>query len=553
MSSRALTAVVLTAAIALPVGFFLARATAPAAPSGAGNAPAPTAAHARGNPAATTYRCPMHPWIHSDHPGRCTLCGMELTPATGDSPDAADSTGSAPTVHLSPASAAVTGIATTPVTRGPLTRTLRVNGILDDDDTRHRILAARVPGRIEKLFVNEVGASVAADAPLVTLYSPEIATAQRLYLERLRSGSDAISASALADAREKLLLLGLLPADITRLEQSGSPDALVTLRAPFAGTIIARHAYPGDYVTENSPIFEIGDFSQLWFIFDAYEPDLAWLDVGLPVDLETPSAPGAVISGHIAFIDPNIDPTTRTAHVRVIVPNPHGSLRHRQTATARVTREFPARLLVPRSAVLHTRARPVVYVDRGAGAYELREVTLGPAGDTAVAVTAGLAEGESVVTQSALLLDSQAQLTAPPPAASAAPAVSAAELRQLALALADAAAALGADDLPAYAKQLPALAAAVPPAGPAHDRLAPLAASLTATPDLAAARATFEPFSTAATDLVRSTGLLATASLHAFECPMSPELGHGRWIQRAAKTQNPFYGSAMPDCGNELE
>ena len=129
--------------------------------------------------AGTVYQCPMHPWIKADHPGeKCTICGMALVAAVAPADAAPAEPG---LITLSPAQAAVTGVATSTVTTGPLARTLRVNGTIDDDETRHRILAARVPGRVEKLHVNYVGAEVRAGEPLVTIYSPEMLTAQRTY------------------------------------------------------------------------------------------------------------------------------------------------------------------------------------------------------------------------------------------------------------------------------------------------------------------------------------------------------------------------------------
>ena len=130
---------------------------------------------------ATVYQCPMHPWIKSDHPGdKCTICGMDLVAAApGDT--AVDPT----LVTLAPAAAAVVNIRTSEVHRGELLHTLRVAGVIEDDDTRHHILTARVPGRVEKLFVNYVGAEVREGEPLATVYSPEMLTAQREYVQRL--------------------------------------------------------------------------------------------------------------------------------------------------------------------------------------------------------------------------------------------------------------------------------------------------------------------------------------------------------------------------------
>ena len=146
------------------------------------------------------YQCPMHPWIKSDHAGdKCTICGMALVAAPAGGGAAADPN----LVTLTPASASVVGVQTVAVRRGALVRTLRVTGVVEDDDTRHRILAARVPGRVEKLGVNYVGAEVEAGAPLATIYSPEMLTAQRQYVERLRAGTTAFTASERASSRER--------------------------------------------------------------------------------------------------------------------------------------------------------------------------------------------------------------------------------------------------------------------------------------------------------------------------------------------------------------
>ena len=146
-------------------------------------------------------------------------------------------------VTLTPTSAAITGVQTAIVKRGPLIRTTRVAGVIADDETRHRILAARVPGRVEKLFVNYVGAEVTAGEPLVTIYSPELLTAQRVYLERLKAGTSAYTQSERSAARERLLELGLTNEEITILEHTQEPTAILTVRAPMTGTVVTRAAY----------------------------------------------------------------------------------------------------------------------------------------------------------------------------------------------------------------------------------------------------------------------------------------------------------------------
>lgn len=539
--SRAL-AYVVSLALAGAAGWFAAR-----------HMPAPHETAAPAGRKVLFYQSPMHPWIKSDKPGKCTICGMTLAPVyEGESGFAA-----APgIVTLSPASASVINVQTSPVRRGPLDRSLRVTGVLDDDETLHRLLTARVAGRVEKLFVNQLGAEVAAGQPLVTLYSPDVFTAERLYLERRKAGPLATSASELADAREKLLALGLVEEDIARLEQTQKPESTLTLRAPSAGTVVDRSSYEGQYVQPDTVLLQIGDLSHLWFLFDVYEADFPFVHVGQSVAINVPSLPGETITAPVQFIDPNLNEMTRTARARVVVPNADRRLRHRQTASGSVTISTPDALLVPRSAVLQTRDTPLVFVDRGGHAYAPRSIQLGRVGDTHVEVLSGLREGDSVVTQGALLLDGQAQLAhSSEPAAEAAPAVrdhsahtAAAPLPSaLALAAADASAALAADDLPAYAKLLTALQKDVP------ESLAPLAQKLVAGPDLKAARDAFEPYSTAVADLVRAQPAGKREKLTVFQCPMSPVLGKARWLQRDAALKNPFFGSEMLECGEELK
>jgi Cu(I)/Ag(I) efflux system membrane fusion protein len=394
-------------------------------PAGAAAVSAPSAPPvAAGAPAHAIYRCPMHPWIHSETPGKCTICGMNLV-AVGAGASTTN------VVSLGAGQVTAIGVATAPVRREPLVRTLRVSGRIDDDDTRHRILAARVPGRVEQLQVNTIGAEVVAGAPLATIYSPDMLTAQRIFVERLRAGETAFTAAERSAARERLFELGLTEPEIQELEKSLQPSATVALRAPMTGTVVAKSVYEGQYVAASDRLFEIADFSSMWFLFDAYEQDIPWLAVGQPVEITTAAVPGESIRAPIAFIDPNFDEDTRTTKVRVVIPNPHFGaqgehhrLPHRVPAEGRVRIETPAVLTAPRSAVLDAGDGPVAYVDRGEGAYEQRRLRLGRRGDDRVEVLAGLKEGDAVVTHGALLIDAQARLSPPPDATPAAAASS---------------------------------------------------------------------------------------------------------------------------------
>jgi Cu(I)/Ag(I) efflux system membrane fusion protein len=503
------------------------------------------------------YRCPMHPHIRSDHPGKCTICGMALV-ASSPTPQSSVST-----LQLPRTSITVLGVETSLVSRQSLTRTLRVVGRIEDDDTRHRILAARVPGRVEKLYLNFVGAPVAADAPLATIYSPEMFTAQRVYVERLRAGDGAFPLSERSAARERLLELGLSSTDLAALEKSLVPSAIVVIRAPAAGTVVTKSVYEGQYVQPADRLFEIADFSRMWFVFEAYAQDIPWLRLGETVEFTTRAVPGETISAPIEFIDPNFDEVRQTTRVRATLPNPHysidgqaHSLPHRVLAEGRVLVTSPAVLAAPRAAILDRGTGPVAYVDHGEGNYEQRTVALGRRGDGLVEILSGLAEGDKVVTHGALLLDAQAQLaneasehsatlsTGKAPPSTSTPSIPApsASLSALATAAIDSAAILAADDYAAYQKLFPSLLVAT--------RDFPALPKLELGTDLKSARNSFEPWSTAVADLLKPHR--AHLGLKVYQCPMSPVLKKGRWVQRGQPLKNPFYGSAMADCGDEL-
>ena len=352
------------------------------------------------------YQSPMHPWIKSDKPGKCTICGMTLVPVYEG--EAGIST-NADMITLSASSVTAVGVQTAKVVSGPLVRTLRVTGVIDDEETRHRYLASYTDARITKLFVHTTGVEVTAGQPLAVLYSPDLLTARQ---EFNTLATTTPNSPLVAAAREKLRRLGLLDTQIDALATTKEVSRDTEILAPLTGTVVERSqtAYEGGYVKAGEMIFAIGDFKKMWFMFDTYESDFPALKSATRVDVTVPSLPGEVFTAPVAFIDPNLDPATRTAKVRVILDNADRHLLHRQTAYGRVVSQSPDVLLVPRAAVLFTQREPVVYLDVGGHAYEPRHVKLGRAGDDAYEVLSGLEAGDHVVTQGALLIDGQAQI-----------------------------------------------------------------------------------------------------------------------------------------------
>ena len=373
-----------------------------------------TARSARGvSPVITTtssdsaplfYQSAMHPWIRSDRPGRCTLCGMELTPIYAGQPGG--TTNDVNVVSLTEASRRILNVQTAEVTLRPLSKSLRVAGVLEDDATRHRYFSAYIPGRIDRLHPSYVGAEIEAGQPLAEFYSPQLLQAEREY--RSLTGDLRVAAAL------RLRQMGLSTEQIAALPDKPADQLTSPILAPMTGTVVVQNGFAGQYVQAGEKLFELADLSTLWFQFRAYEADLPWLTLGLRVDVTTPARPGEIITSQIAFIDPSLDDATRSTLVRVEVPNPRVDgrrrLQHRSSAEGIVRLAAPEVLTVPRAAVLTAGPESVVFIDQGQGAYVRRTVQIGRRGDTDVEVRQGLLAGERVVTQGNLLLDGQAEL-----------------------------------------------------------------------------------------------------------------------------------------------
>ena len=500
------------------------------------------------------YQSAMHPWVKSDKPGKCTVCGMELVPVydTGQ----AGSGATTDIVMLPEGAPNVASIKTVEVRRQPLARTLRVAGMIQDDDSKHRILSAYTGGRIEKLFVNFVGAEVTAGQPIATFYSKDLVAAIREYKVAYGQGPSPL----LTASQMRLQQLGLSQDQIAKAHQRSETDVFVDILAPVTGTVVKRYVYEGQYVQEGETLFEVADFSTMWFQFIAYEQDLPSLKLGQNVTVRTVSLPDKVFHAQIKFIDPNIDDTTRSARVRVEIDNPNRELRHKLYGEGTVELEAPEVIAVPKNAVLWPGDNPRVYVDRGNGAYQQRRVILGRAGNDFWEVLEGVKEGERVVASGGMLIDSQAHLqnvSAPseesPPLPDPALRMNAQQheaLEKFLVAMADLADTLARDDLGAFN-------AAIAKLPPLPEDFGKVSVPSVPAADLAAARRIFLPLSEAAANYAMQVrGHFP--KLRIFRCPMSQMAGEGiptnaKWIQLSANLRNPFMGQEMLECGTEVK
>ncbi len=590
--------ILITAALAGTAGWLAATRL----PASRISSPVSTPARSSSDRKVLYYQSAMHPWIRSDRPGKCTICGMELTPVLEGDPGFTVEPGM---VTLSSNSLAVLGVASTGIRTGPLVRTLRVAGLLDEDDTRHRIISAYVGGRIEALHVDHIGAEVTAGQPLATLYSPMLIEAERQFIALAKTHSNE-STNLAGDhfllresAAQRLRQLGLTQAQIEELPDKAATNQYSEILAPISGTVVTRSVYSGQYVMEGEKLFEIADFSTLWFRFDAYEQDLPWLTIGQEMEITTPAAPGRTIKAPIRFIEPSLTEMTRSAKIRVVITNPvvaaapdHATqrlLRHRLYAEGRVRIVSTDVTLVPRSAVLSPAGDPVVYIDRTGGAYELRHVQLGRLGDTEYEVITGLKPGDQVVTSGNLMIDAQAQLnevimsgekghdnskgsTSAPARLPLLP-PDQTQAASTFLTLADTLRAkLSSDDLAGYnaaATQLHAAAEAMMLAfnSTTQSQWTPVVqavanrAHLEPGTNLRAARKGYHPLSVALVDLARHLRAEGDPEkfkgLHVFQCPMTAEAfdaapPRAQWFQLGLPLRNPWFGKEMLECGVEV-
>lgn len=272
------------------------------------------------------WTCSMHPQIRQPNPGACPICAMPLVPVS-------TTPGGLRTITLSPESLALMNIELTPVERRYVTHQIRMVGKVDYDETKLGYIAAWVPGRLDRLYVDYTGVQVNRGDHMVYIYSPELYAAQEELIQALKYRRDeqptrfSSPVNLVESAREKLRLLGLTEAQIKEIEQQDKPTDHLTIYSPVSGIVIHKMRQEGDYVSTGERIYTVADLNQVWVHLDAYESDLPWIRYGQDVTITTEAYPGAEFHGRIAFIQPVLDDKTRTVKVRVNVPNPAGRLK----------------------------------------------------------------------------------------------------------------------------------------------------------------------------------------------------------------------------------
>ncbi|GLH71627.1 hypothetical protein GETHLI_01290 [Geothrix limicola] len=426
--------------------------------------PRPKDAHVHENagpaqPHKQMYQCPMHPQIIQDHEGTCPICGMTLVAMDGGAPKEkgkvvfyrspmnpsqtsqvpmkdemgmdyvpvyeGDLKGEGASVEghsaitIDPERQQLIGLRTEKAAEGNVSGELRALGRVVVDETRVRKVNVKVEGFVERLFVDFVGKPVAKGQPLFSFYSPEFVSAQREYLLALRTqkalmgGSLQGSGGDLLDSARRRLALWDVPKEaLDQLDKTGEVQKALTLRSPISGVVTAKNVVEGARLTPSDIPFEITDLSRVWVQVDIYEAELGRAKVGMPAELTMSSSPGKTYQGRVAFVDPVLDPKTRTAKARLEFPNGGGELKPEMFGDVVLRGQGRKGLLVPLDAVLDAGTAKVVFVALGDGKFEPREVSTGTTVGEKVEIRSGLKAGEEVVVRANFLVDSESRLKA---------------------------------------------------------------------------------------------------------------------------------------------
>ncbi len=408
---------------------------------------------------------PMHPAYKSDKPGIAPDCGMKLEPVYADSgspsaspaaperkvlyyrdpkdpnykaqqpglnPDTgnelepvyADDLSAMPvgTVQITPEKQQLIGVKYGEVEKSGGTRAIRAMGKVAYDETRIQHVHTKVEGWVDRVFADYTGQLVRKGQPLLTIYSPDMLASQQELLLAAKATDTMKSSplpaafdqskSLLQAARRRLQLWDLSDAQIDQVLKTGEPIKNVTLYSPDSGYITDRKAFPQLKVMPDTDLYTIVNLDRVWIMADVFEYEAPNIHIGETARISLQSVPGRTFPARINYIQPQVDPTTRTLKVRLDMDNPGLTLKPEMYVNVDFTVNLPVQLSVPADAVLDAGERKTVFIDRGNGFFEPRQVTVGERDGDRIQILSGLSGGERIVTSGNFLIDSESQLKA---------------------------------------------------------------------------------------------------------------------------------------------
>ena len=391
------------------------------------------------------YTCTMHPSVKSQTPGKCPICSMDLVPVMrrggkeaksqgspqiqdvksgGEMKDmpgmktAGGTKGAQTSEFIVPVERQQQiGVTYAKVEREPLRHTIRAVGMVVPDKGRNWQFVSRVDGYVQKLNVTAPGEIVEKDAPLMSIYSPDLLTSEREFVELLRMRDEARTKDAwetperlIKSARQRLHLWNVTDAQIDELQKTRKPQENLTLLSPFRGIVQSVPVDQGKGVKVGDMLVEVADLSVVWVWAEFYENELPMLKIGQKIDVSAKSYPGEKFEGTISLISPFLDPAKRTAKVRIDIPNPDFKLRPAMYVNAELGMDMGEGLTIPVSAVMPTGTRNLVFINKGEGKLEPRIVQLGSKYGDAYEVQGGLREGEQVIASANFLIDAESKV-----------------------------------------------------------------------------------------------------------------------------------------------
>jgi Cu(I)/Ag(I) efflux system membrane fusion protein len=302
---------------------------------------------------------------------------------------------------------------------GPVLRTVRVVGLVKEDETRIRVVSSRVDGFVERLEADFTGRLVRTGENLAGIYSPEAVAVQTelllaLELERSVSPGDAEARAsatrALNATRQRMRHWNIPDEVVARVERTGVVERIVPLRSPWDGFVLEKSVILGQRVMAGEQLFRLADLGTVWVEGEVFEQDLPLVRLGVPVMATFQALPGVERAGRVTYIYPTVDPATRTARIRVELVNSDFALKPGMYGLLQFDGRIGAGMTVPRSALIVTGTRNLVFVKRADGRFEAREIVLGAATPERVQVIRGLTLGDTVVASGTFLLDAESNL-----------------------------------------------------------------------------------------------------------------------------------------------
>jgi Cu(I)/Ag(I) efflux system membrane fusion protein len=330
----------------------------------------------------------------------------------------------APTVEIPPDKQQLIGVKTVVAEIRLMQKIIRTVGLVEYDERRLATVNTKFEGWIEKLHVDYSGRYVRKGEPLVDIYSPELLATQQEFInlskwekESKSVKNDTVgsmlsndSKAIIEGARQRLRLWDISDAQIDKIEQTGKPTRTLTIYSPVSGYVVQKAALKGMRVMPGEKLFDIADLSTVWIVSDIFEYELPLIKLGEKATISLSYFPGKEFTSSIDYVYPTIAGDTRSAKVRFTIANPGNKLKPQMYTNVEVKINLGKKLIIPNDAVLDAGKRQVVYVDKGEGNFEPREVSIGIRADGMVEVTKGLKAGERVASSANFLIDSEAKL-----------------------------------------------------------------------------------------------------------------------------------------------